>query len=155
MAIMHHCQGWLDGTSRLTYWYILEDDQRPQCTDGLERRPREGRGLPIATHCNSMAMQVTDPDFLPACPQCHQLARLFPHTTQSTNKPKGTESNFPPILIFRLSPYPREAAHCLEKELQALRKENLGPGLGKGCMNLDHRYKENPSWTSCFSGKGQ
>lgn len=52
--------GWLDGTSRLKYWYSLEDDRHPQCTDGLERRPREGRGLPSATHCNSMAMQVTD-----------------------------------------------------------------------------------------------
>lgn len=44
-----------------------------------------------------------------------------------------------PVLIFRFSPDPREAAQCLEKELHALRKENVGPKLGKACMNLDHK----------------
>lgn len=37
--------------------------------------------------------------------------------------------------------------------LQALRKENLGPGLGKGYMNLVCRYKENPSWTIFLEGR--
>lgn len=123
--------------------------------DGLERWFREGRGLFSVIYCNFMVMQVIDLDFLFVCLQCYQLVRLFFYIIQLINKFKGIESNFFFILIFRFLSYFREVVQCLEKEFQVLRKENFGFGLGKGCMNLDYRYKENLFWISCFFGKGQ
>lgn len=59
-------------------------------------------------------------------------------------KPKGSERILPPVVMLRFLSRPKEAARGLEKAV-ALRKEKLGPGLGKGCIRLDCRYKENPS----------
>lgn len=39
--------------------------------------------------------------------------------------------------------------------LQALRKENLGPGLGKGYTNLVCRYKDNQSWPIFLGREGE